>query len=199
MDMRTFKSVKLLLLASVAMSMLTSKAFAEKEDWYWGFSLGHGSPKFSSTLGSSLASAEGDPTYSTAIGLSSQIHFYWPSGEKGLLGVASGGGGKSFSSLSGDSSTNFGISMLTLSYIHSTGKEPGTGVTLRAGAGYGVSYESGSNALSFTGSNIGLGLRGGLGYGFSLSEQTRLIIEASYGRIIGPDDSYFAITVGPLF
>ncbi|MEK6628520.1 MAG: hypothetical protein AABY53_07830 [Bdellovibrionota bacterium] len=192
---------KHLILFLISLGFATD-SFAKKEDWYWGLSVGTGTPTFTGAHASTISTLSADPAFSSSTS-ASEFFLYFPSYGEGVLGVAAGGISKAFKHTT-DASQNqfFGQSLLTASWLHSSGKEPGNGLLLRADVGYGSVFQTSGTSLLPTagGTNAGLAVRAGLGYGFTLGENTRIMFLATVATVSSSGNpNYYALSVGPLF
>lgn len=193
--------ISLIFFAFICGLSFSNKSYAMKEDWYWGFSLGSCNASFGDPKATTISNLASDPSYSS-MSTSSELFLYFPVVANGILGVSVGGGSKAFYH-SSDKSQNqiFGQSSMSASWIQSFGDEPGTGLLLRGDVGYGTIYQTtGTSFFPSPGSETGLALKAGIGYGFQLGVNTHILIMASAAQTYSNGTpNYYAISIAPLF
>lgn len=177
-------------------------SWAKPEDWYWGLNLGTGDSAFAGSKNTSINTLSANPSFSV-VNRATELFLYFPSYRDALLGVVIGGATKTFIHTNDNSQNQtFGQSLMTISWLESLfGTDPVTGLLLKADIGYGTIFQTtGTSFLPNSGSETGLALRAGAGYGFAWGENTRVLIMATAATTYSEGrPTYYAISVGPLF
>jgi hypothetical protein len=186
------------------------------ESWYMYAALGAAFNSYPSTLQSELDGyvKEYDASH---LPLAIEIlGFYWPLGDhQTILGFVLSGSADRYTFTHPFISTNTEASVQVNQYLfsgsimHFWGEVPGDGVFLRADAGVAGISRSGNFVASST--SFGVGFLAGAGYGLPVSDETRLLFQASYSyksaseiRIGSPEGEAkayqsFSLTVGVLW
>ena len=176
-----------------------STAQAKTEDWYWTFGLGPSFPTYPSSLQTAIDNAKAQGVDSKAP-IALDLGFYWPVEPNTIIGPSIHGSSQRFSGPLAD--TSITQSGLYFSAMHTIGSEPGSGFILRGDIGIAsVGAEVGSGNFAVKQTNSGFGVNAGIGYGFNVSDETRLIFLGvySYRHVASENYSDFTITFGPMF
>jgi hypothetical protein len=188
------------MIAVASLFLLAShNASAKPEDWYLHLGMGYAVPKYPSWLKSTVDFAK-NSGYSR-MPLSIDLGFYWPILKKNsILGVAITGYVDSYSG-----PTVFDViqTSVVASFLHSFGKEPGSGLLVRLDAGMAsqlLQETSGPFSVAASSDTGYLG-RAGVGFGFNITDGTRLIFMtmADFARISGDNYSTYMFNFSLLF
>lgn len=156
------------------------------EDWYTLWGIGWGSSSYSEVAGDAYEdlenSAGADRSSTTSLDL---FGFYWPlSGHHTMLGVA-----YNYSSdvieLQSGTDARVSTGQIGFSAHHFFGENIGHGWYLRGDLGFAIATAEISNgSVSVDNStDVGLGAIVGGGYGFSIGDETRLLIGLNYKMV----------------
>lgn len=172
-----------------------SPAQAKTESWYWTLGFGYAIPGYPNEMDDAIRSMG----MGSSTPLDLDLGFYWPVGSQTtVLGVSANALSESFDDMHQTAYFQTGV---FLSAMHAFGDEPGAGVILRGDAGLTHLSISTSNPTMETGGESGFGLNGGIGYGFKISDGTRLTLMtiASFRRIDGNTFTPIVFNVGLIF
>jgi hypothetical protein len=194
----TMFKLSMIILFFLSFLGLNQPAHATPEDWYWTFGLGYAFSHYPSDVEESI-----DPIKEAGAShfpVAYDLGFYWPSiDDHSVVGVSLHGSTNSYTY---DDYNNVSVqqSGVYASYLRFFGSEMGSGFFLRGDAGLSLLLYN-LDGSSATSSNTGLGLNAGAGYGFKLSEKTRLILLGvySYRRVNDGNYTDFTLTIGPMF
>jgi hypothetical protein len=180
--------------------LCAGSAQAKTETWYWGIDLGFGSVSLPAELDGYLTALNAGDS-GGRLGVCSSLHFYWPldASPNQVLGVAASGCRQYLRLETRDSTPSAGMGVLGPSFVHTFSDEPFKGWFLRGDAGFGTADFRNDNGASLPDrSDVGFGIRGGGGYGFAVSEETRIPLQLSFlaTRVKGEGYSALAIEVG---
>lgn len=179
--------------------LFSGTAQAAQESWYTYWGIGWTSNSYSGEVGDVLESAKDAGADHVAVTLD-MLGFYWPlpNMPKTLLGVIVNGGGDRYDD--GGDWVQFNTYLLGVSSMHFFGREPGAGFFVRADLG--MAWFSVSNSEDDSeNSDIGYGGLIGGGYGFPVTEGTRILLNINYAirHAEGDNVSSLGISVGGLF
>jgi hypothetical protein len=178
-------------------------AWAELESYYLFVELGLAEPEYPGGLEQAFAEAEARPgggREQQAAG----IGIYWPSSDRALIGFAISAVGDSVTD--GEDFTVIELQQLTygVSMMRFRGEEPGAGLFLRADVGLAETIFTREFGELWAGGR-GWGALVGIGYGFAVTDGTRLLLGMSYaitdtsGTAAEGRHSTLAFTIGGLF
>ena len=192
--------VPVLIVAFVGVLVLNpAPAKAEVESWYTYWGIGYGHVMYPDKLQSALDMLDevGDVSHiSVALDI---LGFYWTlSNERTIVGGIINGVGDRYEVKGEELQVN--LYLVGPSVIHSFGDEPGSGFFVRGDAG--VAFAVVQSSVSSDGrSEYGFGALGGGGYGFAITEGTRLLLNLNYAvrRIESETYGVVGISLGGLF
>jgi hypothetical protein len=175
------------------MSLASSPAMAEVESWYTYWGIGLANHKHPDDLDQAFDQAAAQPGV-TRLQISLELlGFYWPlANQRTLLGGIVTGSADNLSDDYGNS-IQLNQYLYAFSAMHFFGNEPGQGFFLRGDVGLARAVLEDSGGYGAT-SDTGQGLLVGGGYGFAISEQSRLILNATYSSKQIEGETYGATT-----
>lgn len=197
--MAVLKNMKQRLLMTGFLMMLSASAGAEPEPWYTYWALGFSHHTYESDVQSFVDEAQGmSGTFDRAEGSDDTFGFYWPTDKNTLLGFVISSNSDIITEVETDSPNSLGEMFSEFPYfsgvsdyvtirqtlygasaMHFYGDEAGDGFFVRADAGIAqLKVESKIDAP--ISSATGYGLLGGIGYGWPVSEESRLLLGISY-------------------
>ncbi len=180
----------------------TSLAENKLESWYTYWGIGYSNVSYPSEMDEFMDDIKDLPGVTqTSISLDI-LGFYWPLGEKTILGFIINGWGDRYqiSSLVDDEFLQMNGYLYSCSCMHYLNNRIGKGLFLRADIGparLGVT----STGVEDVNSDWGYGALLGGGFGIPVSQGTRILINANYSLRIIENDTYGAlqISLGGLF
>lgn len=197
--MSTLRQSRILSVASLAVALVSTPAAAEVESWYTYWGIGSADHHYPGDLDSAFRQADAYPGVARTEMSLEMLGFYWPlESEKMIVGFVISG---SFDALDdGYSSVQLDQYLYGLSAMRFAGNEPGKGFFVRADGGLARAALTSTYGGDLW-SESGFGVLGGVGYGVAISEQTRILLSATYSnsRIDGATYSTLAFTVGGLW
>lgn len=216
---RVLRNYNILFFACLFLAPVSS-ALAETESWYTYWAFGISRHKYYPELRTFVDDAKNSSgTFSHSEGSYDVLGFYWPVAERTLLGFVLSGSSetvtkvttnepKSFYELFGSFPYFSGAhrylsisqALYAASTMHFYGKEPGDGFFVRGDAGI-ARLSIKSEIAAPVGDATGLGVQVGVGYGFAVSEESRLLIGlyGGYNRFGGHDYITTSLRIGGLW
>ena len=173
---------------------------AEEESWYTYWGIGGGSNSYTGTSRDIIESAQDAGPDHLALSLD-LLGFYWPlpNSRNTLVGTVLNGGGDRYEDE--DYTFQLNLYLLGISSMHFFGREPGSGLFVRADLGLAFYSVSNSAQASEGRSNFGYGGLIGGGYGIPITKGTRILLNVNYALrfIEGDNINSLGISIGGLF
>ena len=195
--MKTNRLAIYVLAIGASLGILSAQTvWAKAEPWYFNMGIGWGSPSYPSQLQSALSGLKAAGVSNVPIAI--DLGFYWPIKTASVLGVCINGLSDSYTQNTTEMSVvQTGIFASGMQFF---GKEPGDGFFVRGDLGGGRAAVTLNSSLAAT-SEYGLGVGAGIGYGFPVSDETRLLLQGNYmyRRIEGNDYGSLGITLNGFF
>jgi hypothetical protein len=193
---------RLALVVVVLFMLAATNSFAQNklESWYTYWGLGYADVTYPDKLNTVLDELKELPGVDhTGIGLD-MLGFYWPNGEKTIIGGILNGWGDRYEDSDSDDYMQFNGYLFSLSAMHFLTGQIGQGLFLRGDFG------ASRLVLSTTGygdesSKWGFGGLLGAGFGVPISSGTRLLLNVNYSvrKVEGDAFKALQISVGGLF
>ncbi len=181
-----------LLFLPLVSALASSPAFAEVESWYAFWGIGFADNSYPSGLQEAVDIADSAPGVSHTQGAIDVLGFYWPLADNKTIigGVVSG----AYDRLDdGDNYFQINQYLYALSTMHFVGKEPGHGFFVRGDVGISKGIII-SNFAGNASSDSGYGFLVGTGYGFPVSDDSRLILNINYSQKSIESETYHAMS-----
>jgi len=186
----------------VLLFVISFAAQAAVENWYTYWTFGFSGNKYPGEMNSSMNALEdvGGDRSQTSLEM---LGFYIPNTDTSLLGLIISGTGD-LVDFPGEGSIQVNTYLYSLSYMKFMGTEPGVGFYFRGdlGAARAVIIVDPVDGKKVSGeSDWGAGVLGGIGYGFKVSEESRLLLGFNSTVKSIEDETYqaFMFTIGGLW
>jgi hypothetical protein len=193
---------RIVLIGLILLCALCSSASAEVEDWYTFWSIGFASINYPGELNEAFDSVDSLPGVTRTTFTMDIFGFYWPlENKQTIMGVVVNNASDNL----GDDNTTFSLNQYLYSFstMHFFGSEPGDGFLLRGDIGMSsaVMTISGGGSSFEDASDSGVGFLLGIGYGYPVSEGSRIIFSLNLASrdIEGDNISTIGLTIGGLW
>lgn len=189
------------LLVIVLLFSFVNPGYSENklESWYTYWGLGYAGVSYPDELQEAIDILKDLPGVTNASISLDILGFYWPMGEQTILGGIINGFGDRYEVDGMDIQLNGYI--YGFSAMHFVQNRIGQGLFLRSDIGPARMMITSSSQNTSESSDWGFGFAAGLGYGFSITPGTRLLLNAKYAirQVEGESYTNFEISVGGLF
>jgi len=184
---------------AVLAALCCTPAWAEVETWYAYWGIGTADHGYPAQLEQAFREADAQPGVDRTEMSLDVLGFYWPlASKKTILGFVVSG---SFDALDdGYTSVQLNQYLYSFSTMRFAGDEPGKGFFVRGDLGLAKAVMTSSYGGDVA-SDTGYGYLAGAGYGFAVSEKTRILLSATYSNkdIEGDSFSTFGFNIGGLW
>lgn len=185
----------------IALSLLpfSGNSYAQVEDWYTYWGIGVSDHTYPGDVQKVLDDLESAPGIERTEGSIDMLGFYVPlPNVTSLIGFVISASYDNFKAEGAEMQVNHYL--YSVSTMHFFGTEPGQGFYVRGDAGMSKMLVT-SSFNAPVASESGYGALAGIGYGFKLSEESRLLLNANYSlsRIEEENTSTFSFNIAGLW